>query len=81
MVPFEQILGSRMVQALQRRWLRPVEFENLAAEACPPIYSYRHLPEALSLHPDAIVLVLNPVGSGTGCRSETDGRTRPGKTD
>lgn len=60
MVPYDQILGSRMKQALRRAWSRPVEFENLAAEACPPIYSYRHITEALKLQPDAIVLVLNP---------------------
>lgn len=60
MISYEQMLATVMAQDLARTWKRPVEFENLAAEACPPIYSYRHLPEALSLHPDAVVLVVNP---------------------
>lgn len=60
MIPFPETLGSRMTDVLKQRWHQPVELENLAAEACPPIYSYRHMTEALRLHPDAIVLVLNP---------------------
>lgn len=60
MIPYQQMLATVMAQDLAHTWNRPVEFENLAAEACPPIYSYRHLPEALALHPDAVVLVVNP---------------------
>lgn len=60
MIPYHQMLASVMVGALQQAWRKPVEFENLAAEGCPPIYSYRHLREALKLNPDAVVLVVNP---------------------
>ncbi len=60
MIPYEQTVGSEMTRTLQQRWGGSVEYENLAAEACPPIYSYRHIDEALSLHPDAVVLVVNP---------------------
>ncbi len=60
MIPYNEMLAARMTDALRRDWGREVEFENLAAESCPPIYSYRHLREALALRPDTIVLVLNP---------------------
>lgn len=60
MIPYEQTLASEMATSLRQAWPRNVELENLAAEACPPIYSYRHLNEALKLKPDAVLLVLNP---------------------
>jgi hypothetical protein len=60
MIPYQEMLATVMTRQLSRTWKRPVEFENLAAEGCPPIYAYRHLWEALKLHPDAVVLVVNP---------------------
>ena len=59
-IPYHQMLGSEMANTLSQTWPRKVELENLAAEACPPIYSYRHLGEALKLQPDTVVLILNP---------------------
>jgi hypothetical protein len=60
MIPYDKMLASQMTDNLKRAWRRNVEFENLAAEACPPIYSYRHVGEALKLAPNAVVLVVNP---------------------
>jgi hypothetical protein len=59
-IPYDQMLAARMTASLRQIWNRPVEFQNLGAEACPPIYAYRHLGEALKLDPDAIVIVVNP---------------------
>ena len=59
-IPYHQMLASQVSETLARNWHRKVEFQNLGAEACLPIYSYRHLPEALALHPDAAILVINP---------------------
>ena len=60
MIPYRDMLVNQLTENLKKFWSSDVEFENLAAEACPPIYSYRHIKEALSLEPDAVVLVLNP---------------------
>ena len=59
-IPYSEMLATRMTDTLQSVWHHPVEFENLGAEACLPIYAYRHLAEALRLQPDAVVLLLNP---------------------
>ena len=59
-IPYKSMFASQMTAALEHTLRRPVEFQNLGAEACLPIYSYRHLNEALSLHPDAVVLLVNP---------------------
>ena len=59
-IPYSDMLATRLTDALQNAWHRPVEFQNLGAEACLPIYSYRHLTEALRLQPDLVVLLLNP---------------------
>ena len=59
-IPYKEMFASQMTAALEHSLHRPVEFQNLGAEACLPIYSYRHLNEALSLHPDAVVLLVNP---------------------
>jgi hypothetical protein len=59
-IPYNQMLGSQLTNTLRQVWPRRVELENLGAEACPPIYSYRHVGEALHLQPDAVVLILNP---------------------
>ena len=60
MIPYSDMFASQMTDELAHSCARPVEFQDLAAEACPPIYAYRHLPEALRLQPDAVVLVVNP---------------------
>lgn len=60
MIPYDQMLATQMTKMLRGAWHRAVEFENLAAEACPPIYAYRHVGEALKLEPNAVVLVVNP---------------------
>ena len=59
-ISYNEMFASQMTTALEHSLRRPVEFQNLGAEACLPIYSYRHLNEALRLHPDAIVLLVNP---------------------
>jgi hypothetical protein len=59
-IAYNETMATQMTVALRRACHIPVEVQNLAAEACPPIYSYRHVDEALKLTPDAVVMPLNP---------------------
>ena len=59
-IAYDKTMATQMGHALASTCHRQVEVQNLAAEGCPPIYSYRHVNEALKLRPDAIVMPLNP---------------------
>ena len=59
-IAYDKTMAMQMTVALRQGCHRPVEVENLGADGCPPIYSYRHVDEALRLKPDAIVMPLNP---------------------
>ena len=59
-VSYDEMFPTRAVKLLTTSCHRTVEFQNLGAEGSPPIYSYRHLDEALNLKPDVIVMPLNP---------------------
>ena len=59
-IPYEEMFATRMAQALSQSCHKPVEFQNLGADGCPPAFTYRHVDEALRLRPDAIVMTLNP---------------------
>ena len=59
-LPTQDIFASILSNRLAADWRRPVEYQDLGADGCPPIYSYRHVGEALRLKPDAIILPLNP---------------------
>lgn len=59
-IPYEKTVGATMTNLLHAHCGLPVQLENLGAEACLPIYSYRHMGEALKLQPDAVVLIVNP---------------------
>lgn len=59
-IPYGETVGAVMTRTLQSQCGRSVELENLGAEACLPIYSYRHVSEAMRLHPDVAILIVNP---------------------
>jgi hypothetical protein len=59
-LPSNEIFASLLSNNLAAAWRRPVEYQDLGADGCPPIYTYRHIDEALRLKPDAIILPINP---------------------
>ena len=59
-IAYEKTMATQMAEALKASCARKIDVQNLAVEGCPPIYSYRHVDEALKLKPDAIVMPLNP---------------------
>lgn len=59
-VPFEQTVGARTAQAITRATGRKVQLENLGLSTLMPVYTYRRLPEAISLRPDVVIWPVAP---------------------
>ena len=79
LVPYPDTIGARLAQDLTRRCAAPVEVQNLGGMG---YFSARRpllrLEEALTLRPDAVLLVLTPFDLETGIMEEEEDLTPAG---
>ncbi len=64
-VPYEDTFAVKTEQQLSRACRRPVEIQNLGAEALQPLQVYRRVDEALALQPDLLIITINPADAVT----------------
>ncbi len=59
-VAYDQTFAARAASDLTRMLGRPVEIQNLGRAGCSPVCLYHQTGEALALHPDILVLAVDP---------------------
>lgn len=60
MVREEDTFAEQAAKELSHSCHRSLEFQNMSAMGCYPIYASRRVDEALAMNPDAIVLAITP---------------------
>jgi hypothetical protein len=59
-VAYDQAFAGRLEEALSRRCGRPVEVQNMGVAGYKPLDQYLRVDEALAMHPDMVMLIMNP---------------------
>jgi hypothetical protein len=59
-VAYDQMFAARASRDLTRILGRPVEVQNLGRTGCDPVCVYHQTSEALALHPDILLLSIDP---------------------